>query len=178
MPAGGGQDAAGILHQADAGDLDVVYLLGADEIDMSRLGKAFVVYQGTHGDNGAHRADVVLPGAAYTEKSGTYVNTEGRVQLATRAGFPPGEAKEDWAMLRALSTVAGKTLPFDSLGELRQALYKAAHPHFGALDQLTAAGTVGLVAIAAGGRIGLRPAVRPRHRGLLSSPIRSPGRPP
>ena len=172
VPASGGLDTAGILHGPAAGDLDVVFLLGADEIDMATLGKAFVVYQGTHGDAGAHRADVVLPGATYTEKSGTYVNTEGRVQMAARAGFPPGEAKEDWAMIRALSAVAGKTLPFDSLGELRQALYKA-QPHLGALDQVTPAGTVGLVAIAASG--GIRPAVRPRHRRFLLHQPDCPG---
>ena len=79
---------------------------------------SFVVYQGTHGDRGAERADVILPGATYTEKSGTYVNTEGRVQMADRANFPPGEAREDWAILRALSEVVGKRLPFDSLGSV------------------------------------------------------------
>ena len=94
--------------------LDVLFLLGADEIDVPA--GAFVVYIGTHGDRGAHRADVILPGAAYPEKSGIYVNTEGRVQMANRAAFPPGEAREDWAILRALSDVLGKTLPFDSLG--------------------------------------------------------------
>ena len=81
----------------------MLFLLGADEYDTAAMGKAFVVYIGTHGDAGAHRADVILPGAAYTEKSGTYVNTEGRVQIAERAVFPPGEAKEDWAIFRALS---------------------------------------------------------------------------
>ena len=86
---------------AAAGTLDVVFLLGADEIDVAP--GAFVVYIGTHGDRGAHRADVILPGAAYPEKSGIYVNTEGRVQMAKRAGFPPGDAREDWAILRALS---------------------------------------------------------------------------
>ncbi len=95
------------------GALDVLFNLGADEIDIPA--GAFVIYQGTHGDKGAHRADVILPGAAYTEKSATYVNTEGRVQMTTRAGFPPGDAREDWAILRALSAVLGKTLPFDSL---------------------------------------------------------------
>ena len=86
---------------------------------MNALGDAFVVYIGTHGDAGAHRADVILPGAAYTEKSAIYVNTEGRVQMAARAAFPPGDAREDWAILRALSDVLGKRLPFDSLPELR-----------------------------------------------------------
>ncbi|MBN9023782.1 MAG: molybdopterin-dependent oxidoreductase, partial [Rhizobiales bacterium] len=84
---------------------------------------------------GAHRADVTLPGAAYTEKSALYVNTEGRVQMTARAGFPPGHAREDWAILRALSDVLGKRLPFDSLHELRRTLY-AAHPHFMRIDHL------------------------------------------
>ena len=91
-----------------------LFLLGADEIDIAP--GAFVVYIGTHGDRGAHRADVILPGAAYTEKSGIYVNTEGRVQMAARAAFPPGDAREDWAILRALSDVLGQKLPYDSLG--------------------------------------------------------------
>ncbi len=103
----------------DLGGMDVVYLLGADEFDMTLLGDAFVIYQGHHGDAGAHRADVILPGAAYTEKNATYVNMEGRVQRTALATFPPGEAKEDWAIIRALSDAVGKTLPFDSLAELR-----------------------------------------------------------
>jgi NADH-quinone oxidoreductase subunit G len=102
-------------------------------MDMGRLGRAFVVYQGTHGDAGAHRADVILPGAAYTEKSGLYVNAEGRVQLANRATFPPGDAKEDWAILRALSDVAGKRLPYDDIEALRRAIV-AEVPHFRAQD--------------------------------------------
>ena len=85
-----------------------------------------MVYLGTHGDQGAHRADVILPGAAYPEKSGIYVNTEGRVQMADRAAFPPGDAREDWAILRALSDVLGHKLPYDSLAQLRQALFEAA----------------------------------------------------
>ena len=122
VPGEGGQDAAAMA----GGKLDVLFLLGADEIEVAA--GAFVVYIGTHGDRGAHRADVILPGAAYPEKSGTYVNTEGRVQMAARASFPPGDAREDWAILRALSDVLGHKLPYDSLGALRQALY-AAHPH-------------------------------------------------
>jgi len=100
---------------------------------MARLGGAFVVYQGTHGDAGAHRADVVFPGAAYTEKSGLYVNSEGRVQLAGRATFPPGDAKEDWAIFRALSDVAGRRLPYDDLDGVRRAIIAEA-PHFAARD--------------------------------------------
>jgi NADH-quinone oxidoreductase subunit G len=137
VPTNGGRDVAGILDGAQKGEIGFVYLLGADELDMNRLGRAFVVYQGTHGDAGAHRADVVLPGAAYTEKSGLYVNTEGRVQLANRATFPPGEAKEDWAILRALSDVLGKRLPYDSIEALRAAIVAEA-PHFALRDQAPA----------------------------------------
>ncbi|MBX6321048.1 MAG: NADH-quinone oxidoreductase subunit G [Rhodospirillaceae bacterium] len=133
VPGPGGRDVPGILEAAERGEIDVVYLLGADEIPMERLGRAFVIYQGHHGDAGAHRADVVLPGAAYTEKDGTYVNTEGRVQQGFRAVFPPGEAREDWAVLRALSEVLGRRLPYDTLAELRRALC-AAHPRLTRLD--------------------------------------------
>ena len=115
------------------GTLDVLFLLGADEVKVPD--GTFVVYIGTHGDRGAHRADVILPGAAYTEKSGLYVNTEGRVQIASRAAFPPGEAREDWAIVRALSDVLGKKLPYDSLQALRQALFKAV-PHLMRIDQI------------------------------------------
>jgi NADH-quinone oxidoreductase subunit G len=114
--------------------LDVAFLLGADELDFAP--GAYVVYIGTHGDRGAHRADVILPGAAYPEKSAIYVNTEGRVQMATRASFPPGDAREDWAILRALSDLLGATLPYDSLAQLRKALFKA-HPHLMRIDTIT-----------------------------------------
>ena len=87
---------------------------------------------------------MILPAAAYTEKSGTYVNTEGRVQLANRATFPPGEAREDWSIFRALSGVLGKPLPYDSLAALRRALY-AEVPHLAAVDQVKA-GEIGDVA--------------------------------
>jgi NADH-quinone oxidoreductase subunit G len=133
VPGPGGRDVAGILAGAQKGEIDIVYLLGADEIDTKRLGSAFVVYQGHHGDKGAARADVVLPGAAYTEKDGTYVNTEGRVQLARRAVFPPGDAREDWSILRALSGVLGKALPYDSLAALRAKLLQS-YPSFAAAD--------------------------------------------
>ncbi len=103
VPHDGGVCSADQIALAGKGELDVLFLLGADEYDTAAMGKAFVVYIGTHGDAGAHRADVILPGATYTEKSGTYVNTEGRVQMTNRAVFPPGEAKEDWAIIRALS---------------------------------------------------------------------------
>ncbi len=135
LPGAGGRDLEGILAGAEAGEIEAVWLLGADEIDTARLGKAFVIYQGHHGDRGAHRADVILPGAAYTEKNGTYVNTEGRVQLGRLAAFPPGEAREDWTILRALSERLGKTLPYDSLGELRARLVQL-NPVFAAIDTL------------------------------------------
>jgi NADH-quinone oxidoreductase subunit G len=139
VPGEGGRDVAGILEGAQAKAIDVVYLLAADEIDTQKLGKAFVIYQGHHGDAGAHRADVILPGAAYTEKPGTYVNAEGRVQLGRRANFPPGEAREDWAILRALSERLGKTLPYDSLDQVRARLV-AVNRSFAALDQQAAGG--------------------------------------
>jgi NADH-quinone oxidoreductase subunit G len=117
--------------------LDVLFLLGADEIDVAP--GAFVVYIGSHGDAGAHRADVILPGAAYPEKSGIFVNTEGRVQMASRASFPPGDAREDWAILRALSDVLGARLPYDSLSALRQALF-AERPHLARIGHVMPGG--------------------------------------
>ena len=108
-----GAGGLNLAQMTTFGTLDVLFLLGADEVKVPD--GTFVVYIGTHGDRGAHRADVILPGAAYTEKSGIYVNTEGRVQIASRAAFPPGEAREDWAIVRALSDVLGKKLPYDSL---------------------------------------------------------------
>ena len=114
------------------GALDLLVLLGADEIN-ARESDAFVVYVGTHGDAGAHRADVILPGAAYTEKNGLYVNTEGRVQRGLRSVFPKGEAREDWAIFRALSERLGATLPYDDLDQLREKLF-ADHPTFGQID--------------------------------------------
>jgi NADH-quinone oxidoreductase subunit G len=130
VPGEGGADAATQLSS-----MDVLFLLGADELDFAAKKAGFTIYIGSHGDAGASAADVILPGAAYTEKSGTYVNTEGRVQMTVRAGFAPGDAREDWAILRALSDVLGKKLPFDSLGALRARLY-AAHPHFAELDTI------------------------------------------
>ena len=120
-------------------------MLGADET--TPADGAFVVYIGTHGDRGAHRADVILPGAAYTEKSGLYVNTEGRVQMAARAGFPPGDAREDWAIIRALSDVLGHKLPYDSLAALRQVIFKAV-PHLIRIDQIAAGDAASITALA------------------------------
>jgi NADH-quinone oxidoreductase subunit G len=130
-----GSGGLSLAQMTTFGTLDVLFLLGADEVKVPD--GTFVVYIGTHGDRGAHRADVILPGAAYTEKSGIYVNTEGRAQIANRAAFPPGEAREDWAVIRALSDVLGKKLPYDSLQALRQAMFKVA-PHLMRLDQIEA----------------------------------------
>ena len=138
VPASGGHGTAGIVAAAAAGEIEMVYLLGADEIDLGGLGDAFVVYQGHHGDAGAQRADVVLPGAAYTEKDATYVNTEGRAQQARRAVFPPGDAREDWAILRALSQRIGKPLAYDTLAALRRRMVARA-PSLGRLDRAAAA---------------------------------------
>jgi len=119
VPGSNGRDVASILEGAESGIIKAVYLLGADEINTLKLNDSFVIYQGHHGDVGAHCADVILPGAAYTEKSGTYVNTEGRAQVGRLAVFPPGEAREDWTIIRALSEVIGKRLPYDSLQQVR-----------------------------------------------------------
>ena len=138
IPGPGGRDVTGIIEACRSGEIEVLYLLAADEIDLSDLGRAFVVYQGHHGDRGAAHADVILPGAAYTEKDGIYVNTEGRVQFGRRAVFPPGDAREDWKILRALSGAIGRPLAFDSLGELRQRL-RDASPTFAVADEVTPA---------------------------------------
>ena len=133
LPLDGGRDVAAMVDGAQKGEIDFLYLLGADEFDVAHLGRAFVVYQGSHGDAGAHHADVILPGAAYTEKDGLYANFEGRVQRGRRATFPPGEAKEDWAILRALSDVLGVTLPYDDRAALLKAL-EADATHFAVLN--------------------------------------------
>jgi NADH-quinone oxidoreductase subunit G len=132
-----------------------------------RLGQAFVIYQGHHGDAGAHRADVILPGAAYTEKNATYVNTEGRVQLGRLASFPPGEAREDWKILRALSDRLGKPLPYDTLGQVRRRLVEA-NPVFGTLDQRVPApwGAFGQA-----GEMGAEPFVSPVANFYMTDPI-------
>lgn len=139
------------------GGVDVLWLLGADEFDTKLIAaKTFVVYQGHHGDRGAARADVILPGAAYTEKNGTYVNTEGRVQRGALALFPPGEAKEDWKILRAFSAMIGKPLPYDTLDAVRARLVEV-NPIFGVLDALPRFGANDQTGPAAGGDIGTAP---------------------
>lgn len=138
VPGAGGRDVAGILDGAASGAIEVVYLLDADEIDTAALKNAFVIYQGHHGDKGAAVADVILPGAAYTEKDATYVNTEGRVQRGRKAAFPLGEAREDWKILRALSERLGHKLPYDTLEQVRERLV-AVNPVFAEIDTLTPA---------------------------------------
>ncbi len=143
---------------------EVIYNLGADEVDIAA--GPFVIYQGSHGDRGAMRADIILPAAAWTEENGLFVNTEGRPQLALRAGFAPGEAKENWAILRALSGELGATLPWDSLAALRQALVKA-HPHLGRIDEVPTNAWHPLEVVAAG-KADFRPAIRDFY---LTNPI-------
>lgn len=148
VPASGGLDVAAMLKPKA---LDVLFLLGADEVDATGS-KAFRVYLGSHGDRGAHGADVILPGAAWTEKSGLYVNTEGRVQMTERVVFPKGEAKEDWAIVRALSERVGQTLPYDTLDQLRARLM-GDHPTFGRLDYLPAPATFDVAALGSKGEL-------------------------
>ncbi len=145
VPGEGGKSTGEMLQ---SGALDVLFNLGADEIDVAA--GPFVVYIGTHGDRGAHRADVILPGAAYTEKSATYVNMEGRPQMTERASFPPGDAREDWAILRALSDAVGHKLPFDTLQALRSKLYASA-PHLAGIDVIATADASGLAGLGDGG---------------------------
>jgi NADH-quinone oxidoreductase subunit G len=137
VPGEDGCDVASILEGAESGTIEVVYLLGADEIAMENLGDAFVIYQGHHGDAGAHRADVILPGAAYTEKRATYVNTEGRAQHTSPATYPPGEAREDWTIIRALSDMLGRPLPYDDLAGVRARMNEIG-PHFATPGEVAA----------------------------------------
>lgn len=149
VPGEGGLSAVDMVKK---GALDVLFLLGADEIDASAT-TAFKIYLGSHGDRGAHGADVILPGAAYTEKSGLYVNTEGRVQMAERVVFPKGDAKEDWAILRALSGLVARTLPYDTLDALRAKLM-ADVPTFGRIDYLPAPAAFDVASLGRKGDLG------------------------
>ena len=135
VPGENGRDFQSICEGAQSREIEVIYNLGADEFDVGRLGGAFMIYQGHHGDAGAKVADVILPAACYTEQSGIYVNLEGRVQMAARATFPPGDAREDWAILRAVSGAINDPLPYDDLAGLRQRIFDA-FPHLGAFDHL------------------------------------------
>ena len=153
VPAENGKNIAEIFAGCARNEIKFVYLLGADEFDMGLLGNSFVVYQGSHGDDGAHRADVILPAAAYTEKAATYVNMEGRAQHTKRAVFPVGKAKEDWTILRALSDKLGKPLPYNTISQLRKRMEKIA-PHFAQVGEIVPAqwqenGAAGRVVISA-----------------------------
>ncbi len=166
VPVGEALDAAAML----SGGLELLVLLGADEIDTTRLGKTFVVYVGSHGDAGAAAADVILPGAAYTEKSGIYTNLEGRVQIAERCVFPKGEAKEDWAILRALSERVGHTLPYDSLEQLRNKLITD-HPVFGRIDVKPAMKSFDIKTVGAKGDVKDKVFTSPVRDFYLTNPI-------
>lgn len=167
VPGEGGLSTNAILDGAAAGEVDVVYLLGADEIDTAKLEKAFVVYQGHHGDAGAHCADVILPGLAYTEKNGTYVNTEGRVQLARQAVQPPGDAREDWSIIRALSDVLDAGLDYVTLGDVRTAM-SAANPVF---DQVDVASIAEWGAFGSDGAMNAAPFESPVTNYYMTDPI-------
>jgi NADH-quinone oxidoreductase subunit G len=157
LPGAGGKSAEDMLK----GGMDTLLLLGVDEVALPRAGT--IIYIGTHGDVGAHRADIILPGAAYTEKDATWVNTEGRVQYGRRATFPKGDAKEDWTILRALSEVMGKKLPYDSIAQLRAKMI-ADHPTFGQVDY----------APGAAGSVGFDPAQLGADGAVSNEPFRSP----
>jgi NADH-quinone oxidoreductase subunit G len=166
VPGEGGLNANAM---STSNALDVLFLLGADEIEFPS--GAFAVYIGSHGDNGAHRADVILPGAAYPEKSGIYVNTEGRVQMGNRATFPPGDAREEWAIFRALSDVLGVKLPYDSLTALRQALFEA-HPHLARIGQVMPSGPSDVRQLSmAGGNVDKAPFAAAIEDFYLTNPI-------
>jgi NADH-quinone oxidoreductase subunit G len=158
LPAEGGKSAGEMVQK---GALDVLFLLGADAVDASQS-DAFRIYLGSHGDAGAHGADVILPGAAYTEKDGIYVNTEGRVQFGYRAVFPKGDGREDWAILRALSERVGHKLPYDTLAQLRARLFEE-HPTFGQVDYVagSAAAAVDFAALGQKGDLGSEPFASP-----------------
>jgi NADH-quinone oxidoreductase subunit G len=141
VPGSEGRDINNIIEGAQAGEIEIVYLLSADELNANDLCDAFVIYQGSHGDRGAHRADVILPGAASTEKYATWVNTEGRAQLGNRAAHPPGDARDDWAIIRALSEVLGHKLDYNNLDQLREVM-RARTPVLGFIDSAPGASDV------------------------------------
>ncbi|MFQ5563740.1 MAG: NADH-quinone oxidoreductase subunit NuoG [Parvularculaceae bacterium] len=173
LPGSSGRDLAGILDGAQKREIEFIYNLGADEIDPAEFNGAFVVYQGHHGDAGAHAADVIFPGAAYTEQNGVFVNTEGRVQMAARAHFPPGDAREDWAILRALSERVGKALPYDDLFALRQAMIEDA-PVLARIDHAPGAETAAafdLSKVGVSGALSDAPFGSPIKDFYLSNPV-------
>ena len=124
VPSKKGLNTKGIIDSVASNRIKLLWLLGEDEVVLSDKHDAFIVYQGHHGDKGAESADLILPGSAYTEKDGTYVNTEGRVQRTNTAVSPPGDAREDWKIIRAFSGFVDKTLPYDNISELRDRLAK------------------------------------------------------
>jgi NADH-quinone oxidoreductase subunit G len=171
LPGEGGMNTRAMLSAAKSGGLDVLFLAGADEIDTTALGNTFVVYMGSHGDTGAHRADVILPGAAYTEKSATYVNTEGRPQMTARASFPPGDAREDWAVISALASALGVDLGWTTLEGLRAAMYKIA-PQLAHLDSIHTSDAAALEELGKGEGTALRdPFVSPITDFYMTNPI-------
>lgn len=171
LPGTGGKTFDEILNACGNREIEVVYNLGADEFDPKRLNGAFVVYQGSHGDAGARCADVIFPAAAYTEQNAIFVNTEGRAQMASRACFPPGEAREDWAIIRALSDRAGHKLPYDDMFALRQAMFEDA-PTLARIDQLAAAeGRFDAAAVGEAGAMDTAPFVSSVADYYLTNPI-------
>jgi NADH-quinone oxidoreductase subunit G len=171
LPGEGGMAAAEMIEAARFGRLETLFLLGADEIDLPPAGASTVIYLGSHGDKGASRADIILPAAAYSEKSATWVNTEGRVQFGRRAVFPKGEAKEDWAIIRALSGELGRPLPYDDLDALRAKMITD-HPSFGHVDYAPGAiDAVDLSTIGAAGPVSSDPFVSTIQDFYFTNPI-------
>lgn len=159
-------EAAKTASDMLGGEMEVLWLLGADEADLSGLTNTFVIYQGSHGDAGAHAADVILPGAAYTEKSATWINTEGRIQISDFAVHPPGEAREDWKIFRALSAVLGHKLPYDHLDELRSRMREIVED----IDMVDVP-RPGTLSDPAGGDIGDAPFASPVGDFYMTNPI-------
>ena len=135
VPNKNGKNTEGILQAASLGTIQAVYLLGADEIDTSALKNTFVIYQGHHGDRGAAVADIILPSTAYTEKSGLYVNVEGRPQLTQQACPAKGEALDDWKIITQIGEKMGLWKAFEDIFTLREALFKE-YPHFSKIGKV------------------------------------------
>ncbi|MEJ0024328.1 MAG: NADH-quinone oxidoreductase subunit NuoG [Alphaproteobacteria bacterium] len=171
LPGEGGLDAAGMIEAAQFGRIETLFLLGVDEMELPPSGASTVIYLGSHGDKGAHRADIILPGAAYSEKHATWVNTEGRVQYGERAAFPKGQAREDWTIIRALSASLGKTLPYDDLPALRAKMI-ADHPTFGQVNYAPGAmDAVDLGSFGAAGAVSDEPFAATIQDFFLTNPI-------
>ena len=170
LPSDGAKGTKDILAAAKSGEIKTVYLLGADELDTSSLESTFVIYQGSHGDKGAHVADIILPSAAYTEKDGLYVNTEGRVQMGVAAVSPKGDAKEDWAIIRALSGHMKRELPYDSMDALRSKLFEE-HPSFAGLDHAPEGLELNLGALGDEGKPSSKPLINAVRDFYFTNPI-------